>query len=149
MVAAFRAPHHPLGEIEAPRITSIRVPDDTRAPLLITLGLGPESAYEVSLNPCFCPKLRQVILSLGALNLKLNDLALKLTDPALMVIKTLSENRQVEQYVGTGQLNQCQPVLRLLGPASAEAAALGEPGDRPLHHPSPRRMRLARGVLLL
>src|SRR5215204_2686401 len=39
--------------------------------------------------------------------------------------KTLSENRQVEQHVGTGQLNQCQPVLCLLGPASAQAATLG------------------------
>src|SRR5215204_4352649 len=39
--------------------------------------------------------------------------------------KTLSENRQVEQYVGTGQLNQGQLVLRLLGPPSAQAATLG------------------------
>src|SRR5215210_3329891 len=63
--------------------------------------------------------------------------------------KTLSENRQVEQDVGTGQLNQCQPVLRPLGPASAEAATLAQPGDRPLHHPSSRRMRLAMRVLFL
>src|SRR5215218_7363120 len=34
--------------------------------------------------------------------------------------------------MGAGQLNQCQPVLRLLGPPSAQAATLGEPGDRPL-----------------
>ena len=85
MVAAFRAPHRPLGETEAPGPHNIRVPEYRRAPLLITLGLGPESAHEVSFNPCFCPKLRQVILSLGALNLKLIDLALKFTDPALMV----------------------------------------------------------------
>ena len=84
MVAAFRAPHRPLGETEAPGPHNIRVPEYCQAPLLITLGLGPESAHEVSLNPCFCPKLRQVILSLGALNLKLTDLALKLTDLALM-----------------------------------------------------------------
>src|SRR5918992_1336335 len=32
--------------------------------------------------------------------------------------KTLSENRQVEQHVGAGQLDQWQPVLRLLGPPS-------------------------------
>src|SRR5215207_4749347 len=63
--------------------------------------------------------------------------------------KTLSENRQVEQYMGTGQLNQGQPVLRLLGPASAQTATLEEPGDRPLHHPSSRRMRLAVGVRFL
>src|SRR5215208_5653201 len=67
----------------------------------------------------------------------------------IMVPKTLSENRQVEQHVGAGQLDQCQPVLRLLGPASTQAATLDEPGDRPLHHPSPRRMRLPMRVLLL
>ena len=55
--------------------------------MLITLGLGPESAHEVSLNLCFCPKLRQVILSLGALTLKLTDLALMLTDVIRMLIK--------------------------------------------------------------
>jgi hypothetical protein len=54
--------------------------------LLITLGLGPESAHEVSLNPCFCPKLRQVILSVGALTLKLTDLVIKLTDLIRMLI---------------------------------------------------------------
>ena len=86
MVAAFRAPHCPLGETEAPRVTSIRVPDDTRAPLLITLGLGPESAHVVSLNPCFCPKLRQVILSIGALTLKLTDVIRMLIKPATVVI---------------------------------------------------------------
>src|SRR5829696_3630089 len=83
MVAAFRAPHRPLGETEARGPPNIRVPEYCQAPLLITLGLGPDSAHEVSLNPCFCPKLRQVILSLGALTLKLNDLALKLIDLAL------------------------------------------------------------------
>ena len=87
MVAAFRAPHRPPGETEAPHITSIRVPDDTRAPLLITLDLGPESAHEVSLNPCFRPKLRQAILSLGALNLNLTDLALMPNDLILMLTK--------------------------------------------------------------
>src|SRR5829696_4318042 len=65
-------------------------------------------------------------------------------------LETLSENCQVEQYMGTGQLNQCQPVLRLLGPARAQAATLAQPGDRPLHHPSPRPMRLPmRGLPLL
>src|SRR5215208_326916 len=65
------------------------------------------------------------------------------------LLKTLSENRQVEQHVGAG-LNQGQPVVRLLGPASAEAAMLGQPADRPLHHPSSRQMRLPmRGLLLL
>ena len=54
--------------------------------------------------------------------------------------KTLSENRQIEQNVGAGQLNQCQPVFGLLRPASAQAASLDEPRDRPLHHPSPRRV---------
>jgi hypothetical protein len=85
MVAAFLAPHRPLGETEAPGPHNIRVPEYCQAPLLITLGLGPESAHEVSLNPCFCPKLRQVILSLGALTLKLNDPALKLTVLHLML----------------------------------------------------------------
>jgi hypothetical protein len=37
-----------------------------------------------------------------------------------------TEIRQVEQYVGTGQLDRCQPVLRLPGAASAQAATLGE-----------------------
>src|SRR5215207_10413556 len=64
------------------------------------------------------------------------------------VTKTLSENRQVEQHVGAGQLDQGQPVLRLLGPASTQAATLDEPGDRPLHHPSTRRVNLARRVVL-
>jgi transcriptional regulator with XRE-family HTH domain len=54
--------------------------------------------------------------------------------------KTLSENRQIEQNVGTRQLNQCQPVFGLLRPASAQAASLDEPRDRPLHYPSPRRV---------
>src|SRR5918993_1903395 len=54
--------------------------------------------------------------------------------------KTLSENRQIEQNVGTGQLNQCQPVLGLLCPASPQAATLDQPRDRPLHYPSPRRV---------
>ena len=52
--------------------------------------------------------------------------------------KTLSENRQIEQNVGAGQLNQCQPVFSLLRPASAQAATLDQPRDRPLHYPSPR-----------
>ena len=74
---------------------------------------------------------------------------LRISLPRTPVNKTLSENRQIEQYMGTGQLNQGQPVLRFLGPASAQAATLDEPGDRPLHHPSPRRMRLAmRGLPL-
>jgi hypothetical protein len=76
MVAAFRARHRPLGETEAPGPHNIRVPEYSQAPFLITLGPGPEIAHEVSLNPCFRPKLRQVILSLGALALKLTDLAL-------------------------------------------------------------------------
>jgi hypothetical protein len=63
--------------------------------------------------------------------------------------KTLSENRQIEQDVGAGKLNEGQPVFGLLRPASAQAATLGEPGNRPLHHPSPRRMRLPMRVLLL
>src|SRR4028118_1312871 len=37
--------------------------------------------------------------------------------------RTLSENRQVEQDVSSGAPNQRESVLRLLGPASAEAAA--------------------------
>jgi len=40
--------------------------------------------------------------------------------------------------VRAGKLNECQPDFGLLGPASAEAATLGESGNRPLHHPSPR-----------
>jgi hypothetical protein len=65
------------------------------------------------------------------------------------VNKTLSENRQIEQHVGAGKLNEGQPVFGLLGPASAQAATLEEPGNRPLHHPSSRRMRLPRRVLSL
>src|SRR5215212_3425113 len=61
---------------------------------------------------------------------------------AFLLTKTLSENRQIEQDVGAGKLNEGQPVFGLLGPASAQAASLEEPGNRPLHHPSPRRMRL-------
>src|SRR5215203_3211635 len=54
--------------------------------------------------------------------------------------KTLSENRQIEQHVGAGKLNKRQPVFGLLRPASAQAASLDEPRDRPLHYPSPRRV---------
>ena len=67
----------------------------------------------------------------------------KFRNPELVEIdlaKTLSENRQIEQDVGAGQLNQRQPVSCLLRPASAQAASLDEPRDRPLHHPSPRRV---------
>src|SRR5918994_804409 len=60
--------------------------------------------------------------------------------PGLSLSKSLSENRQIEQNVGTGQLYQCQPVLGLLCPASAQAATLDQPRDRPLHYPSPRRV---------
>src|SRR5215203_3575545 len=63
--------------------------------------------------------------------------------------KTLSENRQIEQDVGAGKLNKRQPVFGLLGPASTQTPALGQPRNRPLHHPSPRRMNLARQVVLL
>jgi hypothetical protein len=40
------------------------------------------------------------------------------------VAKTLSENRQIEQDVGAGKLNKCQPVFGLLRPASAQATSL-------------------------
>jgi integrase len=60
--------------------------------------------------------------------------------PVLTAPKTLSENRQIEQNVGAGQLNQCQPVFGLLRPASAKAASLYQPRDRPLYYPSPRRV---------
>ena len=65
-----------------------------------------------------------------------------------LIAKTLSENRQIEQDVGAGKLNKRQPVSCLLRPASAQAASLEEPRNRPLHHPSPRRMNLARRALL-
>jgi hypothetical protein len=45
----------------------------------------------------------------------------------LIVTKTLSGSRQVEQHVGADQLDQCQPVLRLLGPASTQAATPPKP----------------------
>src|SRR5215207_328065 len=54
--------------------------------------------------------------------------------------KTLSENRQIEQDMGASKLYQSQPVFGLLRPASAQAATLDQPRDRPLHHPSPRRV---------
>jgi tetratricopeptide (TPR) repeat protein len=41
--------------------------------------------------------------------------------------KTLSENRQIEQDVSAGKLNECQPVFGLLRPASTEAATLAQP----------------------
>jgi hypothetical protein len=56
------------------------------------------------------------------------------------IIKTLSENRQIEQDMGASKLYQSQPVSGLLRPASTEAASLDEPRDRPLHYPSPRRV---------
>src|SRR5215203_1299775 len=62
--------------------------------------------------------------------------------------KTLSENRQIEQDVGAGKLNERQPVFSLLRPASAQATSLDEPRNRPLHYPSPRRMNLLREPLL-
>jgi dihydrodipicolinate synthase/N-acetylneuraminate lyase len=45
----------------------------------------------------------------------------------LIVTKTLSGSRQVEQHLGADQLDQCQPVLRLLGPASTQAATPPKP----------------------
>jgi hypothetical protein len=62
--------------------------------------------------------------------------------------KTLSENRQIEQDVDAGKLNKRQPVFSLLHPASTQTPALDEPRNRPLHHPSPRRVNLARRVVL-
>src|SRR4051794_13181178 len=41
-----------------------------------------------------------------------------------VIIKTLSENCQVEQDVTAGKLNKRQPVLGLLCPARTEAATL-------------------------
>lgn len=41
--------------------------------------------------------------------------------------KTLSENRQIEQDVSAGKLNERQPIFGLLRPASTEAATLGQP----------------------
>src|SRR5215211_1558289 len=60
--------------------------------------------------------------------------------------KTLSENSQIEQNVSAGELNQCQPVLSILRPPSAQAASLGQPRDRTLHYPPPRPMRLLLGA---
>src|SRR5215210_9314035 len=62
----------------------------------------------------------------------------------LCFFKTLSENRQIEQDVGVGELNERLPVSDFLRPASAEAATFGQPRNRALYHPSPRRVNLLR-----
>jgi hypothetical protein len=65
----------------------------------------------------------------------------------LCFFKTLSENRQIEQDVGVGELNERLPVSDFLRPASAKAATFGQPRNRALYHPSPRRVNLLRTLL--